>query len=186
MSQFTVIRNNIVLDVFAADAAFMKEHYDADTVIEGVYPIGWINEDGTLRNPSSITLDPTKFLDTTGYNPVFAGPTLPLTNVAISAPASLVGAIYWLRKDTLATVTANVGLPDDDYMIMAERVINGSTVVDDVRFKATVVGGVISMPVNFPIPGNYLISATRLNEGLDRIGAGVHLSFDSVEFDIYV
>lgn len=113
-------------------------------------------------------------------------PVLPLTNLVIANPAKLVGDIYWLAKDTDAVITGELALPDGDYMIMAERVINATTVVDDVRFVSTVANGVFTMTVNFPIPGNYLLSAKRMNEGLDRISSPVHLSFDDVEFDVFV
>ena len=84
------------------------------------------------------------------------------------------------------TATGDIALPDGDYMMMAEKVVNGSIVVDDERMKATVLNGSLSMNVSFPNAGNYIISAKRLNEGFDRIGAGIHLSFDDIEFDVYV
>ena len=113
-------------------------------------------------------------------------PVLPLTSLAIASPATLTGDIYWLAKDTDAAVTGDLALPDGDYMIMAERVINATTVVDDVRFVASIASGVFTMTVNFPVTGNYLLSAKRMNEGLDRIDSPVHLSFDDVEFDVFV
>lgn len=113
-------------------------------------------------------------------------PILPLTNLAISSQAALVGSIYWLQKDVTATVTADVSLPDGDYMLMAERVIDAATVVDDIRIKVSVTSGSLTGNINFPVAGNYLISAKRLNAGFDRIGAGAHLSFNDIEFDIYV
>ena len=111
---------------------------------------------------------------------------VPLTNLTIDSPAILTGNIYWLQNDTDAVVTGDLALPDGDYMIMAERVINATTVVDDVRFVASIASGVFTMTVNFPVTGNYLLSAKRMNEGLDRIGSPVHLSFDDVEFDVSV
>ena len=172
--------------VIEADETFILANYNNDVVIEGRYKIGDLFVDGHFVSPSKVAVDVNKIVATTGYTGVTDKPILDLTNLTIPAPAQLVGNIYWLQSDTLATITADVALPDGDYMIMAERVVDGDRVVDDVRFKATVTSGALTMPVSFPVAGNYLISAKRLNEGLDRIGSPVHLGFDDVEFDIYV
>lgn len=112
-------------------------------------------------------------------------PVLPLTGISI-ANAQLVGSIYWIPENTVMVASGNIALPDGQYMIMVERVIDSSKVVDDARFVATVAGGVMTMNVVFQSTGNYKFSAERLNRGLDRIGAGVHLAFDDIEFDVYV
>lgn len=179
--KYTIIKNGVVDNVIVADEAYVLANHAQDIAILGEYPMGWTYENGSLRSSDTLAVNQA---DVVGMPP--NKPILPLTSISIASPANLVGAIYWLQKDTLATISGDVALPDGFYMIMAERVINGSTVVDDVRFKATVTAGVISMPVSFPVAGNYIISAKRLNEGLNRIGAAVNLSFGSVEFDIYV
>jgi len=112
-------------------------------------------------------------------------PILPLTNINI-ANAVLHGSIYWIAENTAMTITGDVALPDGDVMVMAERVVDASHVVDDARFIANIANGVMTMNVKFVSTGNYKFSADRLNRGLDRIGAGVHLSFDDIEFDVYV
>lgn len=110
---------------------------------------------------------------------------LPLTNVVITN-AVLHGSIYWITENAPMVITGNVALPDGDYMLMAERVVDATQVVDDARFIATVLTGVMTINVTFKSTGNYKFSSARLNRGLDRISAGVHLAFDDIEFDVYV
>lgn len=112
-------------------------------------------------------------------------PVLPLTNINITN-AVLNGAIYWIAENSPMVITGDVSLPDGSYMVMAERVIDGSQVVDDARFKAIVSNGKMTINAIFKTTGNYLFSADRLNRGLDRIGANVHLGFDDIEFDVYL
>jgi hypothetical protein len=119
------------------------------------------------------------------YQQSLVKPVLSLTNIAITS-AQLVGSIYWVSENTLMAITGEVALPNGEYMVMAERVIDATQVVDDARFKATVLNGVMTINATFKITGNYKFSAERLNRGLDRIGAGVHLAFDDIEFDVYV
>lgn len=111
-------------------------------------------------------------------------PILTLSNVAIPE-ATLVGAIYWLKVDTPFTLTADTTLPDGNYMIMVQQVVEISRVNDDVRFIGSVASGVLTINGAFPKMGNYVVTAERMNKALDYIGAGVHLSFDTVEFDVH-
>ena len=121
----------------------------------------------------------------TTFSDVATIPVLPLTNINITN-AVLHGSIYWIAENAVMTITGDVALPDGDVMVMAERVVDAIHVVDDARFIATIANGVMTMNVKFVSTGNYKFSAARLNRGLDRIGAGVHLSFDDIEFDVYV
>ena len=185
--KYTIVQNNIVVNVIEADETFILANHDDDIVVEGEYRIGYLFVDGAFVPPTKIIVDVADIVATTGYTgDLIVKPVLPLTNITLSSEAVLTGDIYWLQQGVLATVTATVGLPDGDYMLMAERVIDADTVVDDVRFKANVSSCLLTMNVNFQVAGNYLISAKRLNEGFDRIGSPVHLSFPNVEFDIYV
>jgi len=113
-------------------------------------------------------------------------PIVPMTNLVVSSEATLTGSIYWLTKDVVATVTADLALPDGEYMIIAERVVDATQVIDDTRFVATVLNGELTMTVSFETTGNYVFSADRMNKGLDRIGAPMHLGFDTIEFDIHI
>ena len=112
-------------------------------------------------------------------------PILPLTNVVIVG-AEIAGAIYWAQEGVTLTITGDCDLPDSELIVMAEQVIDAKTVVSDSRFKATFALGKLSITARFDKSGNYMITQDRINRGLDRIGAGVHLSFDTLEFDIYV
>lgn len=115
-------------------------------------------------------------------------PTIELTNVQVASASAELGAgdIWWLPQGEPFTLTANVALPDANMMIIIERVANGSTVIDDVRVKATIANGVVTINAAFAQSGNYQITAERLNAGLDTIGAGFNLAFDKIEFDAYV
>lgn len=112
-------------------------------------------------------------------------PKITVENIVISG-ADLNGSIYWVAKDSPVTITANVALPDGELMTMVEKVVDATSTVDDFRTKAVIAGGVMTMNFSFDTSGNYTFRQDRLNEGLDRIGAGFHLSFDDVEFDVYV
>lgn len=106
-----------------------------------------------------------------------------LSNVKVNA--TLVGNVYWLEKKTPFVATADCPLPDGELMVMFEQVIDSKTVVDDTRFKAVVTDSVISISGSFDTTGNWMLTAERVNRGLDRIGAAFHLSFNPIEFDVY-
>lgn len=110
---------------------------------------------------------------------------LPVTNINVTG-ATLTGEIWWVPVNTAWTITANITLPDVEMMIVLERIVDGVSAIDDVRFVASVVSGMITINGMFSQSGNYSISAERLNKGLTRIGESFRLSFDAVEFDAYV
>jgi hypothetical protein len=112
-------------------------------------------------------------------------PIVEITNISIPA-ANLNGSIYWIAKNTPLVITADCPLPDGELMVMVERVIDGSKTVDDIRTKTVILNGVMTMNFTFEASGNYIFRESRLNEGLDRIGAAFNLSFDDVEFDVYI
>ncbi|TMP46403.1 hypothetical protein CWB96_12995 [Pseudoalteromonas citrea] len=114
--------------------------------------------------------------------------SIALTNTTVTSPsAQLIGNIWWLPKDEPFTITANAeGLPDGGLMVMVERVINATQPVDDIRFVANIQNGQITMQGKFEQSGNYIITAERLNAGLERIGAPFRLAFDTLELDAYV
>ena len=111
-----------------------------------------------------------------------------LTNTTVTSPsAEKIGNIWWLPKDEPFTITANAeDLPDGGLMVMVERVINATQPVDDIRFVATIQNGQIIMQGKFEQSGNYIITAARLNAGLERINAPFRLDFETMEFDAYV
>lgn len=135
-------------------------------------------------------------LDNTAYVGYAAKPLLndappkeqiELSNVAVSsASARKVGDIWWMPENEAFTLTADVALPDSELMIMSERVINGDTVVDDMRFIANIANGQVTINGTFKTSGNYQITAERLNSGLARIGMPIELIFNKIEFDVYV
>lgn len=123
-----------------------------------------------------------------GYKPNSKHPFVQLTDVTVTGENVMLGggSIWWLPKNSTFTLTANAQLPDSEMMVIIERVINGGTVIDDLRVKATIVGGVITVNGEFAMSGNYQITSDRLNKGLETIGASFRLAFDKVEFDAHV
>lgn len=113
-------------------------------------------------------------------------PEIPVSNIEILyASGQLVGKIHWVPVNTLVTITANVNLPDSEFMVMFEYMVNADEVIKDVRRPATIVNGVMTLQVLFKDTGNPVLSSERLNKGLGIIGAPFRLSDFRVEFDVY-
>tara|TARA_Y100000782_G_C10131025_1_gene242904 strand:+ start:487 stop:1023 length:537 start_codon:yes stop_codon:yes gene_type:complete len=111
-----------------------------------------------------------------------------LTNVNVTGEHVVLGAgnIWWLPINEQFTLTANAQLEDMEMMIIIERVVNGSDVIEDLRAKASIADGLITINTKFVQSGNYQITSERLNAGLEAVDAPFRLSFDKVEFDAYV
>lgn len=113
-------------------------------------------------------------------------PEIPVSNIEILyASGQLVGKIHWVPVNTLVTITANVNLPDSEFMVMFEYMVNANEVIKDIRRPATIVNGVMTLQVLFKETGNPVLSSERLNKGLGIIGAPFRLSDFRVEFDVY-
>ena len=113
-------------------------------------------------------------------------PEIPVSNIEILyASGQLVGKIHWVPVNTLVTIMANVNLPDSEFMVMFEYMVNVNEVIKDIRRPATIVNGVMTLQVLFKDTGNPVLSSERLNKGLGIIGAPFRLSDFRVEFDVY-
>lgn len=113
-------------------------------------------------------------------------PEIPVSNIEILyASGQLVGKIHWVPVNTLVTIMANVNLPDSEFMVMFEYMVNADEVIKDVRRPATIVNGVMTLQVLLKDTGNPVLSSERLNKGLGIIGAPFRLSDFRVEFDVY-
>lgn len=119
------------------------------------------------------------------YTETVENPVIPLTGVVVMG-AETVGSIYWAQEGVALTITGSCALPDGELIVMAEQVVDAVNVVSDSRFKAVFADGVLSITARFDKSGNYMITQERINRGLDRINSPVHLSFNKIEFDIYV
>ena len=108
-----------------------------------------------------------------------------VSDVAISG-AIKQGDIWWIPQGQPFKLTGNAQLPDGQMMVMVERVVDADKPIDDVRFIATIQDGQLTLTGVFEKSGNYVISAERLNRGLERIGMPIKLVFDTVEFDAFV
>lgn len=115
-------------------------------------------------------------------------PNFEITNLSLvgdSPEFKLQGDIYWSPVNTNFTLTGNVSLPDGELMLIVEKVVNATIVINDIRVKATISNGAINATFSITEPGNYLITEKRLNEGLERIGAGFTISSQDIELDVY-
>ena len=112
-----------------------------------------------------------------------------------SSQCKKIGEIWWLDKATGFRATGTPVIPDaikslfasaTPFVLMAEKVIDGTNIQGDIRFEATI--GVaefkLESAAGFAESGNYVIRARRLNEGLERIGAPFRVDFETIEFDV--
>lgn len=109
-----------------------------------------------------------------------------LTDINVTN-AELQGAIWWLEKDKPTVITGKFSVPlNATFMLMAEKVVDATDPVDDTRFKAVIdADGNLTINAVFDSTGNYVITAERLNRGLERIGKPIELEFETIEFDVY-
>lgn len=142
---------------------------------------GWIEGEPTVGEPYREQIG-VAWIEKIYAEPL---PIISLSNVSIQG-AEKVGEIHWLGLHSQFLMTGDLNLPDSQFVMMAERVLDGSKKIDDVRFKATVKNNAVEVSGAFDVSGNYLITAERMNKGLSRINAPFRLSFDDIEFDIYV
>lgn len=115
-------------------------------------------------------------------------PVVEILNISVSGHKRVRDGIYDVSENSLITITGNVQMEDADepMVIMIEKLKNGVTPVDDgLRFEATINSSVFTLPIKLPT-GNFLLSAERLNKGLDNLNKGFHVAFDSIEFDSIV
>ena len=117
-------------------------------------------------------------------------PSKSLSNIIVlGSNVKKVGNIWWIEINTSFQITANVGLPNSQMMVIIEQVVrnnNGEYItVNDKRVIANIADGVVTIKGSFERDGNYRITQERLNMGLDEIGAPFNLSFDLIEFDAY-
>lgn len=119
------------------------------------------------------------------YTETIEKPVIPLAGVVVVG-SKPVGSIYWAQEGVTLTITGTCALPDGELIVMAEQVIDAVNVISDSRFKASFLDGKLSITARFDRSGNYMITQERINRGLDRINSPVHLSFNKIEFDIYV
>lgn len=106
-------------------------------------------------------------------------------NIHVDGAGKTASGIWQVPVGQTWTLTADVAIPDGTFMVIAERVVNGVTPIDDERFLGTVTAGKFSMTGKFFNGGNYVITSKRLNEGLAVEGIPIYLSFNKVDFDAY-
>lgn len=143
-----------------------------------------------ISNTSTLNIGDTyvKELAEMNYLPNSEHPHIKLESVFVGGAHVTLGAggIWWLPINEQFTLTANAQLEDMEMMIIIERVVNGGDVIDDLRAKASIVDGLITITSKFVQSGNYQITSERLNAGLEAVNAPFRLAFNKVEFDAYV
>lgn len=112
-------------------------------------------------------------------------PTTPVENIHVEGAGRSASGIWQVPVGQSWILTADVNIPNGTFMVIAERVVGGSTPIDDERFLGTVVDGKFRMAGKFYNGGNYIITSSRLNSGLAVEGLPIVLSFDKVDFDAY-
>lgn len=114
--------------------------------------------------------------------------TINLTNISCEG-AEKVGNIWWIPVGNNYNLTADVSLLDSRMMVMLERVVRDEAgryqTVSDKRVIADIKDGVVTITGSFNESGNYRLNCTRLNLGLEEIGASFRLDFPLIEFDAY-
>ena len=129
-------------------------------------------------------------VDSNTFSAPITKPVFELTDLQIDISEQH-GAIHWLPVETVFTLTAKSKLPAGELMVMIEKIIKQAhtrevKVIDDTRVKTLVdENGNITMRSLFRNPGNWRITAERLNEGLNEIGAPFNLAFNEIEIDAY-
>lgn len=117
-----------------------------------------------------------------------AKPVLPMTDVQVIGSDTNLHeptGIYWVKINTEFTLTADVALPDGDYMVMVEQVVETNRVIDDERFIANVTGGELTVVGAIDSKGNYVVTQERMNLAFDYTNQPVHLSFDKIEINVH-
>ncbi|QTH70937.1 hypothetical protein [Pseudoalteromonas xiamenensis] len=180
MFNYAHIENNKVIGIYSFDTEVQSDEY---VLIDDTRP--------NLHD----TYDHTTGLFAKEQAAVLEKPQIQVVSlgqIAISDEANTglvekgLGDITWLPINLpFSMKTTAEGLPDGRLMLMVERVVDGSKAVDDIRLLADIKEGQVTMKGVFKVSGNYLLRASRVNEGLERIGAPFRLDFKTVEFDAY-
>lgn len=134
-----------------------------------------------------LSLQAVSYDDYLAYQSNLENLIIPVTNIQITGPKTrLVGNIYWTELNSEITLTAACDMPDGELMAMIEKVVNADQVVDDKRSILTIQNNVATMTRVFKDEGNYLMTESRLNEGLERIHAPFRVSLErDIEIDVY-
>lgn len=116
----------------------------------------------------------------------FQPPVIVIENINVfCSTGGKVGDIYWIPTNELVVIDADIPIPDSQFMVMFELLVNSGEVVQDVRRPATISNGRLNLQVRFRVSGNYTLSSDRLNKGLEAIGAGFRLAPFKIDFDVY-
>ncbi|TMP88509.1 hypothetical protein CWC05_03510 [Pseudoalteromonas ruthenica] len=115
-------------------------------------------------------------------------PYVPIKEIAVTGDTVErgKGGIWWLAQNSTFELRGVAALPDSEMIVIIERIIDGEQVIDDIRARAVIADNTITVRGQFSQSGNYIISASRLNKGLESIEAPFRLAFETVEFDAYV
>lgn len=112
-------------------------------------------------------------------------PIIEISNVSVVGAGKSASGIWWVPVGQRWELVGDVSLPDGEFMIMIERVVDAVTSVGDDRLIASILDGRLSLPGRFDISGNYVLDMDRINRGLERTSAPFRLYFEKVEFDAY-
>jgi hypothetical protein len=110
--------------------------------------------------------------------------TVSLENITVTSETiNKQGEIYWIKAGESFTFTAEMPLPDSSLVLMIEKVVQQTNVVNDHRVEVIIKNGVGTFTAALPESGNWIITQERVNSGLEQIGAPFRVAFKKVEFD---
>lgn len=117
-------------------------------------------------------------------------PVIPLINPVVQGGVKQ-GEIWWIERNQPFTLTAESSLPAGELMLMIERMVRTESgqyeTKEDIRVKALVSeSGQVTIAGLFEHSGNWHLRPSRLNMGLDEIGAPFHVDFSKIEFNVHI
>jgi len=188
--QYTLIKNNKVINVIEADEAFILANYDDHIAIEGNYPIGYLFQEGYLVPPTKLT--PTRILTTTAYVAPSNAPVKTITSITVSDkttnPVINTDNKYYaqvgftpLVELTLSDLNINISL----VKIPLTKYADDEPTTTELYLTGAIVNGVLTCGGEPVISGNYKVTAARTNRALDRLSGGTaafHVEFDDIDF----
>lgn len=112
-------------------------------------------------------------------------PIFDIESISLS-PGNQGGTGIWnIKTETVVTLTASTVIQNGTFTAIVNRVVKGNE-IEDIRFDAVIVDGVVNLPLYFKDSGNYYIKAERLNEGLAEIQEPFRVNFPTVDINVTV
>ena len=112
-------------------------------------------------------------------------PVFDIASISLSPGTQGSTGIWNIKTETVVTLTASTVIQNGTFTAIVNRVVKGNE-IEDIRFDAVIVDGVVNLPLYFKDSGNYYIKAERLNEGLAEIQEPFRVNFPTVDINVTV